>query len=238
MFLFGRPGRIVFRIRARSRTVTVRLYVRSERTQRLVASIPLGRRRAGVTQSYMLSGREQGVLPQGRFVLRISARDSRGRGLRSSVRASRSAALGFFWHRMPLAGAFSYGGPGSGFGAGRPGHTHQGQDMSAAEGTPIVAPRGGRIKAVGYQAGGAGNYVVLDGAGENRDYVFMHMRTGSTRVKVGQRVRTGQRIGDVGSTGVSTGPHLHFEVWVGGGWYSGGHPIDPLPLLRAWDRWS
>ena len=46
-------------------------------------------------------------------------------------------------------------------------------------------------------------------------------------------MRTGQRIADVGSTGESSGPHLHFEVWVGG-WYAGGHPIDPLPLLEAW----
>jgi murein DD-endopeptidase MepM/ murein hydrolase activator NlpD len=65
----------------------------------------------------------------------------------------------------------------------------------------------------------------------------MHMRTGSVRVREGQRVRTGQRIGDVGTTGSSSGPHLHFEVWVGG-WFAGGHPIDPLPLLRVWDRWS
>ncbi len=74
---------------------------------------------------------------------------------------------------------------------------------------------------------------MLRSDGENRDYVFMHLATGSTRVKVGQRVSTGQRLGDVGSTGSSSGPHLHFEVWVGG-WYTGGKPIDPLPLLKAW----
>jgi murein DD-endopeptidase MepM/ murein hydrolase activator NlpD len=65
----------------------------------------------------------------------------------------------------------------------------------------------------------------------------MHMRTGSVRVHEGQHVRTGQRIGEVGSTGTSSGPHLHFEVWLGP-WRAGGHPIDPLPLLRAWDTWS
>jgi murein DD-endopeptidase MepM/ murein hydrolase activator NlpD len=79
--------------------------------------------------------------------------------------------------------------------------------------------------------------VVLDGRGETRDYVFMHLRTGSVVVTEGQRIRTGQRIGEVGSTGESSGPHLHFEVW-DGPWYAGGHPIDPLPLLRAWDAWS
>ncbi len=55
-------------------------------------------------------------------------------------------------------------------------------------------------------------------------------------VREGQSVRTGQRIGAVGSSGASSGPHLHFEIWTGGGWYTGGHPIDPLPYLRAWPR--
>ena len=46
---------------------------------------------------------------------------------------------------------------------------------------------------------------------------------------------TGQSIGDVGMTGDATACHLHFEMWGGPGWYTGGAPIDPLPFLKAWD---
>jgi murein DD-endopeptidase MepM/ murein hydrolase activator NlpD len=137
-------------------------------------------------------------------------------------------------HRFPLVGTYSFGSSGSRFGAGRNGHIHQGQDLAAAQGTPIVAPRGGVVKAVAYQASGAGHYVVLDGAGEDRDYVFMHMRTGSVAVTKGQTVRLGQKLGEVGNTGRSFGAHLHFEIWTGGGWYTGGRPVDPLPYLLAW----
>ena len=84
-----------------------------------------------------------------------------------------------------------------------------------------------------YRAAGAGHYLVLDADDEDHDYVFMHLRTGSITVDEGDRVRTGQVIGEVGNTGSSTGPHLHFEIWVGG-WYTGGEPIDPLPLLQSW----
>jgi len=136
-------------------------------------------------------------------------------------------------HVFPLAGAFDWGNRESRFGAKRKGHRHQGQDLPAAVGTPVVAPHAGTIEAVDFQAKAAGNYVVLDSSGEDFDYVFMHLRTGSIEVVVGQRVRAGQRIGTVGSTGRSTGPHLHFEIWAGG-WYIGGHPIDPLPLLKSW----
>ena len=61
----------------------------------------------------------------------------------------------------------------------------------------------------------------------------MHLRSGSIPVKAGDRVRTGQLIGEVGTTGRAFGPHLHFEVWVGG-WFAGGDPVDPLPLLQHW----
>jgi murein DD-endopeptidase MepM/ murein hydrolase activator NlpD len=134
-------------------------------------------------------------------------------------------------HRFPIAGTFDWGGPDAGFGAKRPGHRHQGQDLAAASGTPVLAPYRGVVTAVQYQAKGAGRYVVIDG--EDYDYVFMHLRTGSIVVREGERVRAGQAIGEVGSTGKSSGPHLHFELWVGA-WYDGGHPIDPLPLLQQW----
>jgi murein DD-endopeptidase MepM/ murein hydrolase activator NlpD len=136
-------------------------------------------------------------------------------------------------HRFPIAGPFDRGGADARFGARRKGHRHQGQDLAAALGTPVVAPHGGVIEAVGYQRRGAGHYLVLDGEDEDYDYAFMHLRRGSILVQQGDQVRLGQQLGEVGTTGGSSGPHLHFEIWVGG-WYAGGKPIDPLPLLQDW----
>lgn len=231
----GRPARVVFRIDGRSRTVRVKLLVLHGGKR--IRTIDLGDRATGRTHSMGLTGREGGRLPEGALQLELTARDPRGRGLRASSRASSTDQLGFYWHRFPLTGGFDYGGADARFGAGRPGHVHQGQDLTAPEGTPVVAPRGGTVHEVAYQAGGAGHYVVLKAAGENRSYVFMHLREGSVRVREGERVATGGRLADVGSTGSSTGPHLHFEIW-SGAWYGGGKPIDPLPQLRRWDSWS
>jgi murein DD-endopeptidase MepM/ murein hydrolase activator NlpD len=238
LFLYGRSARVEYRIEGRARRVRVRLLVRRPGVREPVSTIDLGEQSTNVTHSARLTGRESGVLPQGGYVLKIGARDARGRRLRRAASASAVSHLSFFHHRFPIAGPFSYGGPDARFGARRRGHTHQGQDLPSPEGTPVVAPRGGVVTAVQYQAAGAGHYVVLDGIGENRDYVFMHLRSGSIVVSEGQRVRTGQRLGEVGSTGESTGPHLHFEIWLDGGWYTGGRPVDPLPFLQVWDRWS
>ena len=136
-------------------------------------------------------------------------------------------------HHFPVAGLYDFGGKDSLFGARRSGHRHQGQDLAAAEGTPVVAPWAASVEFVRYQRNGAGWYVVLDGDGEDRDYVFMHLRRGSITVEPGQQLAAGQPFAQVGSTGSSSGAHLHFEIWVGG-WYDGGQPIDPLPLLREW----
>jgi murein DD-endopeptidase MepM/ murein hydrolase activator NlpD len=140
-------------------------------------------------------------------------------------------------YRFPVRGKHSYGGAGSRFGAPRSGHTHQGQDVSAACGTPLIAPHAGVVKAKAFQAGGAGNYLVIDAADVKQDYVFMHLAAPAP-VSKGQTVTTGQKIGKVGTTGSSSGCHLHFEIWVGNGWYSGGTPIDPLPTLQYWDSYS
>jgi murein DD-endopeptidase MepM/ murein hydrolase activator NlpD len=135
---------------------------------------------------------------------------------------------------FPVQGPFTFGGDGSRFGVGRPGHTHQGQDIAAAEGTPVVSPIAGTVFHVAYQAQGAGYYVVIAGV-DGRHYVFMHLQEGSTVVAKGAPVAAGQRLANVGNTGGSDGPHLHFEIWVNGWWATkASAPIDPLPELQAW----
>lgn len=133
--------------------------------------------------------------------------------------------------------SFSFGSSGSRFGAPRSGHSHQGQDMAARCGAALAAVQGGRVATRAYQAGGAGNYVVIDGADGAYDYVYMHMK-GAGPLSAGQYVKTGQRVGKVGTSGSSTGCHLHIEMWTSPGWYRGGKPIDPLPSLTYWDTYS
>jgi murein DD-endopeptidase MepM/ murein hydrolase activator NlpD len=202
-----------------------------------VRTIDLGEQPTGVAHSYRFTGREGGALAAGRYRVRVRARDAAGNALVRGARTSAVDEIGVFPYRFPLKGNFTYGDPGSRFGAPRSGHQHQGQDVGAPEGTQIRAVRGGTVETVAYQAGGAGNYIVIDGAGENKDYVYMHLQTGSTRVREGQRVKTGEWIGAVGNTGASFGAHLHFEIWRGQ-WWGDGEPIDPFPAMRRWDRWS
>jgi murein DD-endopeptidase MepM/ murein hydrolase activator NlpD len=139
-------------------------------------------------------------------------------------------------HKFPVRGSHSYGEGQAAYGAGRDGHVHQGHDVFARCGTPLVAARGGVVK-LNQSQSAAGNYVVIDGEGTDVDYVYMHLRDRSPLAK-GARVLTGQPIGHVGDTGDANGCHLHFELWSGPGWYTGGKPGDPLPFLKAWDAYS
>jgi murein DD-endopeptidase MepM/ murein hydrolase activator NlpD len=132
---------------------------------------------------------------------------------------------------FPVAGPHSYG---ERFGAPRKGYSHQGQDVLAAEGTQIVAPTAGTITSTGYQQSAAG-YWVLEHSGDGRDFFFAHCQSGSTTVTQGQAVAAGAPLCRVGHTGDATGPHLHFEIWVGGWRVGNGAPIDPLAQLKAWD---
>lgn len=136
-------------------------------------------------------------------------------------------------HVFPVVGEYSLGGDDAKFGAPRGDRSHMGHDVSAALGTPLVAPFAGVIDWVRFQRAGAGHYVVLD-ADDGHDYVFMHLRRGSIPVAAGQRVAAGEPIGQVGNSGRSFGAHLHFEVWVGGWFEKSGEPVDPLPLLLDW----
>lgn len=86
---------------------------------------------------------------------------------------------------------------------------HNGIDLACPTGTPIYATRAGTVTRAAYQAGGAGYYVSLD-HGDGFGSIYMHMT--NYVVSAGQKVTAGQLIGYVGSTGVSTGPHLHFGV--------------------------
>tara|TARA_B100001121_G_scaffold210295_1_gene184227 strand:- start:7297 stop:8589 length:1293 start_codon:yes stop_codon:yes gene_type:complete len=91
---------------------------------------------------------------------------------------------------------------------------HKGTDFAAPEGTPIMASGNGVVKKAGW-CGGGGNCVVIK---HNSTYqtVYAHMSKFAKNIKSGVRVKQGQIIGFVGSTGKSTGPHLHYEVIVNG----------------------
>lgn len=100
---------------------------------------------------------------------------------------------------------------------------HPGLDFPAAAGALVRAVRSGRVVFAGWSAGGYGNLVKV---AHGRGVVSWYAHLSRVDVSVGGRVRAGTRVGLVGSTGHSTGPHLHLEVRVRGA------AADPLPALR------
>ncbi len=173
----------------------------------------------------------------GRYSFRIEPQGSTAFAARATT-SSDPLGLGFalYGYAFPILGPHEFGMGAGRFGAARSGHTHEGQDTMAACGTPLVAARGGTVQYAGYQYA-AGNYIVIDGKGTGLDFMYAHLAEPSP-LKTGEPVRTGQPIGVVGDTGDATACHLHFEIWTAPGWYEGGSPIDPLPYLEKWDRYS
>ena len=202
-------------------------------------------------------------LAPGRYVARVHAADGAGRQLRRTRHASGRTRLtvlaapapkppppaaavpvvpapllavapGGAPGTFPVAGPHSYG---EGFGVDRGDHRHQGVDLLAAAGLANVAPTAGTVRFTSYQAGGAGEYVVIHSA-TGPDFFFAHCLRGSTKVSPGQAVTEGQPLCAVGATGQASANHLHFEIWPNG-WRTGAAnsvPVDPLAQLRAWDR--
>jgi murein DD-endopeptidase MepM/ murein hydrolase activator NlpD len=161
------------------------------------------------------------VAPNGKYRFQVSPLTGGERG---------KAGFKYYDHRFPLPAKHSYG---DGLGAGR---NHQGLDIFAKCGKPVLAARGGRVQTVQYHSA-AGYYVVIDGAKTGVDYAYMHLSK-KGRPRKGQKVKTGERIGFNDETGNASGCHLHFEMWSAPGWYEGGRPMDPVPHMKKWDRWS
>ncbi len=103
-------------------------------------------------------------------------------------------------------------------------HFHTGLDLATPAGVPVLAAGDGVVLLAGFNTGGYGNYVVIAHVG-GIDTLYGHLMQIS--VRQGQRVQKAQPIGLEGSTGNSTGPHLHFEV------RKAGRPVDPKPFLDS-----
>jgi murein DD-endopeptidase MepM/ murein hydrolase activator NlpD len=107
---------------------------------------------------------------------------------------------------------------------------HSGIDIGSSavgkniNGAAIVASGAGKVISTGYRSG-YGNTVIID-HGNGVTTLYAHQQSGGIKVSVGQRVEKRDRIGTVGSTGLSTGPHLHFEVRING------EPVDPMKYLK------
>ncbi|GGF57708.1 peptidase M23 [Paracoccus acridae] len=120
---------------------------------------------------------------------------------------------------MPVKNSFRYT---SGFGR-RWGRAHEGIDMAAPTGTPVVAPGDGVVTFAGRQ-GAYGNLIKIE---HELGVETRYGHLSRIRVRVGQRVSQGELIGDIGNTGRSTGPHLHYEVRMNG------RAVDPMSFIKA-----
>jgi murein DD-endopeptidase MepM/ murein hydrolase activator NlpD len=257
----GTAPRLAIRISQRGvRSVTARVVFRPLHGSGSVVRVDLGRVRTGLLLHPAWPS--TAVLKPGRYVVSLHAAGPAGGQLLRRASASGKAPLTVKAKPAPLAsppvvappavpapdpgitndgvfpvgGAHAFGGGDARFGAGRKGHEHQGQDVLAAEGTPVVAPLAGTIIARDYQASAAGFYLAMDAA-DGRSFFFAHCQKDTFAVTVGQAVAVGQQLCRVGQTGDASGPHLHFEIWIGG-WRrdKGSAPIDPLAQLQAWDK--
>jgi murein DD-endopeptidase MepM/ murein hydrolase activator NlpD len=253
----GRPPRVTLRLDEKGvGTVYLQVKVINLATHHSSVVATMGWSHTGRTLTVAWPAGAQ--LATGSYVLSVSAHDHHGQTLLRKAHSSDQASLTVTAPALPapttalpgvptpaqtvadgavfpVAGPHSFGGPENRYGAARSGHVHEGQDVLTAEGTPDVAPLAGTITSTSYQAGGAGYYAVehtLIGF----DFMFAHCKAASLAVSAGQAVAAGQQLCQVGQTGDATGPHLHFEMWVGGWQAAGGHSIDPLPYLQAWEH--
>lgn len=143
-------------------------------------------------------------LPEARLA-RVDLQEINGDLFKWPVRGYVSSRYG--WRTSPFTGAKQF---------------HSGLDIAAPHGTPLRAAMGGRVVATGYDVN-SGNYVVI---AHHSGYRTLYGHMDVIRVQVGETVQVGQRIGDVGSTGLSTGSHCHFTV------FKNGATVNPINLVN------
>ena len=187
---------------------------------------PLGLRGLPVLTATMMAvaaGASAEAAPAERFTTLAPTLEAAGRlATLQSLRTPAGPAAVF-----PVRGRVDWGEYDARFGAWRGGRVHEGQDLFAPAGTPLLAIRDGRVVETG-DDGGRGNYLAIWNRVARRTFVYLHMQHPS-RVRDGERVRAGERVGAVGCTGSCWGDHLHLELRRGRG--TTGRPLDPLPLL-------
>ena len=130
----------------------------------------------------------------------------------------------------PVAAPVDYGTAINTFGGGGM-RSHEGQDMFAPVGTPLVSPAATTVLETGTD-GGRGNWAALYDPAADRTYVYMHMEEPAT-VKAGQGLNAGDVVGPLGCTGSCDGAHLHFEIRAGKDPY--GRASDPIPEISKWE---
>lgn len=102
---------------------------------------------------------------------------------------------------------------------------HWGIDLAASYGQPVRAAESGRVVEAGWRGGYGNTVIILHGTVNGNTYATLYGHNSRLAVSVGQEVQAGQVIAYAGSTGYSTGPHVHFEVWVNG------KAVDPIPYM-------
>lgn len=100
---------------------------------------------------------------------------------------------------------------------------HFGIDIAAVLGTPVIATADGIVIKVDFQPNGYGHYVLLQ---HGEEYMTRYAQMNNCLVKVGDRVSQGDLVGQVGSSGMSTDPHLHYEI------HKNGKPVDPAGYIK------
>lgn len=103
-------------------------------------------------------------------------------------------------------------------------HGHTGIDLAAPRGSPVYSAAGGIVERMAFDRTGYGRYIVVR-HDSSMETVYGHLSAYVKGMRPGERVAAGQLIGAVGSTGMATGPHLHFEV------RRDGVPVDPIAYL-------